>query len=29
MTGVLLHALAGGMAGWLLWRLSPPWLHGK
>lgn len=25
----LLHALAGGVLGWLIWRFAPGRLHGK
>ena len=29
MISLLAHMLAGGFAGWLLWRISPPTLKGK
>jgi len=29
LTAFLLHGLAGAAVGWLLWRISPPWLKGN
>jgi hypothetical protein len=29
VTHLLLHILAGAAAGWLIWRIMPPWLRGK
>ena len=29
MTSFLAHLLLGAACGWLIWRISPPWLRGK
>lgn len=29
MAAFLLHLALGAASGWLIWRVSPPWLRGK
>ncbi len=29
MTSFLAHVLTGAAVGWLIWRVSPPWLSGR
>jgi hypothetical protein len=29
MTALLAHLALGAAAGWLIWRISPPWLKGR
>jgi hypothetical protein len=29
MISFLAHLLLGAACGWLIWRISPPWLKGR
>lgn len=29
MTALLVHLAIGAACGWLVWRISPPWLKGR
>lgn len=29
MTAFLAHLFLGAAVGWLIWRISPPWLRGR